>query len=275
MKTTLRCFLVLLLLLVTTDTVAQAQELILYDDFNESKIDPTRWFGTTTDFGAEAVRQIVPVNPPDQTRRELQLAYRGLGRRTSDAGTATTGVRLNFTNPSPITAIRATFRVRKTEAVGCAANPADTLVAARLLGTFFNIGSPIPGSGVNDVFAQIRIQRSSAAPALQVLGRAFRCTDLNCQAGPLIGPDVALGSIDPGTAVTLEIRWEPDSNRFVFRKDTDEGELPYSASDTATPGLEVKGVDVRAFIANCTEEQTSAFMDVRVDDVFVNSAAAP
>lgn len=265
----------LALLLVTATLTAHAQEsLVLYDDFNAHKIDSNKWVGTAADFGAEAVRHIVPVNPPDQTERQLHLAYRGLGRSTSDTGTAITGLRLNFTNPDPITTIRATFKVKEAEAVGCAANPDATIATARLVGTFFNIGVPSPGSGVNDVFAQIRVEQSSALPGLQVRGRAIRCTDPNCQVGPPIGV-VSLGSVLPGSAVTLEIHWDPDNDRFVFRKDAVEGTLLYFVSDTASPGLALKGVDVRTFIENCTGEQTSAFMDVGVDNVFVNSAAAP
>lgn len=274
MRTLFSGFLALLLMKATLTAHAQ-EPLVLYDDFNAHTIDSSKWFGTAADFGAEAVRHIVPVNPPNQTERQLHFTYRGLGRSTSDSGTATTGLRLNFTDPDPITTIRATFKVKEAEAIGCAANPDTTIATARLAGTFFNTSVASPGSGVNDVFAQIRIEQSSALPGLRARGRAFRCTDPNCQAGPPIGPDVDLGSVDKRSAVTLEIRWDPDNDQFVFRKDADEGTLPYTVSDTASPGLVLKGVDVRTFIENCTGEQTSAFMDVLVDNVFVNSAAAP
>lgn len=268
----------LALLLVAAGLPAQAQEpLVLYDDFNARNIDSAKWLGSAVDFtGAEAVREIVPVNPPDQTERQLHLAYRSLGRPTSNAGTERSGLRLNFVDPNPITAIKATIQVGEAEAVGCGANPGVTLATARLLGTFFNTGpAAIPGSGVNDVFAQIRIERSSSAPGLPVRGRAFRCTDPNCFAGPPVGPDVDLGFVIEGMAVTLEMRWEPDNDRFVFRKDTVEGTVSYTESDTAAPGLALKAVDVRHFIENCIAEQTSASMDIFVDDVLVNLSAAP
>lgn len=75
----------------------------------------------------------------------------------------------------------------------------------------------------------------------------------------------------------LRVQWDRDNHRFIFQRDDDpEVVAPYTLSDTAPPGQQIKFVTVIPDVVNCTATpRPVAFMDASFDDVMVNESTAP
>ncbi len=252
---------------------AQALEsLAPYDDFNAKILDPDRWLGVQEGSHVlEAVRQV-------QSKR-LDLAIRAYGDTNSNSGRHRNIVSLRFADPGSVTAIEAKVMVTSFEVKACPSQSAETLAIARLSGDFFNVLTTIPGSALNDVFAVIDVLRSSASPdssnTLQVRGTVFLCTNPACLATTDLG-SVDLGTVKKGKPVKLFMQWDPDNDRFIFRRDNEPEEfLEYVVSDAASPGRPVQQLSIHTFVANCTTPGPVASMEALFDDVSVNESAAP
>lgn len=260
------------LLMILAGVPVQAVEpLALYDDFNAKSIDASKWSGEQSGRLLEVAREI--------HGNRLRLAARAFGSPSPIPGEFSSRFRLPFTNPAAVTAIEATVAVRKVEATGCPGNPLPTRAQMRLSGFFFNTGTtpPPPDNGTNDVLAFVRIERfsDSADPegVLRVRGILFHCSDPNCNFGAILS-NQNLGSIEVGGRVRLRIQWDPDSDQFIFERD-DQPEVfaPYAVSDVLPPGLQTKRVELAHEVANCSAAGSTAFMEVFVNDVFVNASA--
>ena len=75
----------------------------------------------------------------------------------------------------------------------------------------------------------------------------------------------------------LRVQWDRDNHRFIFQRD-DNAEVfaPYTVSDSAPPGIQVKLLDALHLVPNCTATpRPMAFIEALFDDVMVNASAAP
>lgn len=260
------------------------EPLGMYDNFNTTFIDPDKWLGDETSTSArEIVRRIF--------NRHLQMMLRVSGNMIFDTGSFTDSNRLVFVNPNPIppvpvlpviTAMEATIQVKKVTAVGCAANPVISCARARLRGYFFNVGVPTPGNSLNDVYAEISVQRHSdsiePANVLDVVYTVAQCTSSGCSTtATLFAGD--LGTVLVGTSVRLRVQWDKANHRFEFQRDALTPELAsyFPVSDANPPGFLHKRLDVLGQVPNCLPPapRPVAFMDAAFDNVKVNESAVP
>lgn len=251
---------------------AQALEpLATYDDFSVGFINPDKWFGSESGGnGVDVVRQVV-------TKR-LRLAYRSYADTNIDGGRRSSNLRLNFRNPSAVTAIGATVQVRKFTATHCSSSNSNTSAELRIEGFFFNAGTPTPDSTLDDVRATIRMVRSSdpnSKDPSDVL-RVSAAVDYFSAAGTISLAEVELGTVTKGQAVRLRMVWDPDNDQFIFQRD-DEPPVPapYAGlSDAAPPGSVVKRFALINAVVNCTTEpRPVGSMDVFLDNVETNASA--
>lgn len=242
--------------------------LALYDDFNSGTIDfQNRW--TIRQEGGTA-REIVA--------GKLHLAADVQGSTASNSGNTFDGSFLDFKNPDDVTAIRATVVVNEVTATDCAFNPSAGGARVAIHGTFFNVATPTPGSHVNDMRVEIRILKFSFDPGqtMSIDGFVHICTNVNCSATSN-EQFASLGTITPGTPVTLQVTWDEAGNRFLFQRDSESPvSVTYTESDAASSGAKRKGVFVAGFPENCTSSPpTRGAIDVLIDDVFTNAGAVP
>ncbi len=246
----------------------------LYDNFNARFISPSKWVGGGIGNDVrEIVRQTQPENSPTN-RRRLHLLGRIHGGTSSNSGGGGSSLSLDFARPSRVTAIKATVQVRDFAASKCAANPDNLPVtSAHLSGFFFNTSTPTTGSHKNDVYASIRIARQPNN-TLRVESLVNRY-DALCAAQTSIDFDT-LGTINEDRTTKLQIQWDPDNNRFIFRRNNTRIISRYTASDSDPPGSHGKRIEIQVVAPNCaTRPRPAAFMDTTFDDVFVNQSAAP
>lgn len=257
-------------LLVLVSVPARAQ-LVLYDDFNARFIAPQKWVVNQSgnDSSREYVREI--------QSNSLRMAIRNYGNTNSDSGGRFDGTFLEFPNPDPVTAIQATILVSDFEVTACVNSSTAGGARAELFGDFFNTSTPVPGSHLNDVRANINVVRftNSLDPENILRAQAFmvECTSADCSAGTLLGFQ-DLGPVVRGEPATVAMTWNQIDHSFVFKLgDNPEVVLPYSVSDTAPPGARRKGLLLAGSPPNCTASpRPTAFMEAFFDDVFVNAS---
>lgn len=286
MKTSLKLFFAICSLVTGTTTQA-TPPTAPYDNFNTATtILPAKWFGgeyNAARANRENLRHIV-VSATLSNR--LRLFSRGYGSSGISLGTIYANNTLNFRNPDPITAIKASVWVSGATITGCPGNPDVELshVRARLGGNFFNASAnPIPGNSTNDVNAQIRVLRASnstdPANVLKVQARVFLCQDADCFAGRSIG-SAEMGTVLINQKVTLSLEWNRAGNSFIFRRDAlAPVTLTYTLSDASAPGSNFKNLQAAYFVPNCTSATPpTAVIDAYFDDVYTDPplpAAAP
>jgi hypothetical protein len=261
--------------LILGNVPASALEpLALYDNFNATNLAPNKWVGGGIGSDVrDVVRQTQPVTSSSRNRR-LRLLGRLHGGASSNSGGGGSSISLEFARPAKVTAIKTTVQVKDFAATKCTGNPNAPFAGAHLSGFFFNTSAPTAGSHTNDVFATIRIARRPNN-TLRVESLVNRCDDALCAAQTSIDFDT-LGTITKGQTTKLQIQWDPDNNRFIFRRDNTRIISTYNASDSASPGSHGKRIELQLFAPNCASgPRPAAFMDTTFDDVFVNASAAP
>jgi hypothetical protein len=256
--------------------VQALEPLALYDDFNDALINPRKWFGSELgEDGLDIVREAA--------KRKLRMLAATYGKADSDSGRQRERLRLHFVDPDAVTSIASAVRVAKSRILGCAANAAPTTAEVRIGGSFFNAGTPTPGSRLNDVAAFIEIERHSQADGsagpLRVHAVVRQCTavdvDEDCTESTTLFSQ-NMGGVDVGKKVDLLIQWDAGNNLFLFQRDN-QTIVPYtySVSDAATPGAPGKRLVLSEQVANCTAVPlTGAVMEVFFDNVKVNASAA-
>jgi hypothetical protein len=290
MKLILSCTVVLAVILTGISARAQVEPLVLYDNFNAAskKLDPEKWFGSESysaaDRGLESVRQIK--EEPIYQYMGLNILNRTYGNTDSDSGTSSVYNRVLFRNGGDINSIKATVQVKKVQVTGCTANPNETKALARIGGMFFNIGPRTAGDTTNDVWATIYVSRSSSstdpANVLEIVGEVRLCNNNGCGVSTIIGAQ-DLGTVLLNKKVKLRMTWDPQNDRFIFQKGKDtEVYITYNTAvypESFPPGAGnggAKRLDVAQVVANCASQpQPMGFMDVFVEDVYVNESAAP
>jgi hypothetical protein len=259
--------------------LAQAQSLEpfkSYDRFAEhSLLDPARW----AEF--EQVRQI-----KDDGLRLMQRLWPQTG---SNSGFSSFNYSEHFVNPAAITAIKAKITVKAIEVSSCPSNVAVGDSRARIAGMFFNVGGAVPGSNLNDMYAQLRVIRRSnstdAAGVLRVEGVVVHCKDSICQNALAVGPLIDLGTVSTGKPATVEMQWDKINKQFLFSRDngTNSGSVTYGSynnpdtglpyTDSSPPSLENKNVQTRMILPNCQSgPSVSGMIDAMFDNVSVNNS---
>lgn len=282
MKTTLASAILVSLLLIGIPVLA-AETLTLYDNFNSTLINFTKWTGSVSD-ALEASRSIVF---PVAGDGELLLTARGYGFRTGNLtpfeggeGRGTTN-RLKFRRLAQdvIRAIKATVRFNSALATACTtAGVGATQARFRMHGYFFNDGTGEPGHATGDVFARVEVRRlsnSTVANQLEIRAQVQRCSDPACDFTDVLFNQV-LGTVLVGATSTLLLQWDQVANQFLFQLNANPlVTFTYTLVDTRGPQntFDKKYIGINHFIPNCPAVQTQAFMSVNVDDVFLNTAA--
>ena len=248
---------------------AQALEPFkIYDRFTDKVLDPARW------PDGERVREV-----KGGSQRLMQRTW---GPSSADAGVGAVNWHTNLTNPNNITAIKATITVTSLESNACPSNPDPGDARARIVGSFFSsLPTPLPGSQVWDVIAQVRLIRASnstdPAGLLRVQGLASVCTSADCSGAQTIGNIVDLGTVMVGTPTTVQMQWDKPGKTFYFaREGVGAGTVAYSEPDPSSPGVPFKQVSTRVVIPSClSAPKVSGVVDALFDNVFVNRSAAP
>lgn len=257
-----------------TYTAAAVPGVALYDDFSAPLINPDKWsggeFAANGGILAEGFRGIQLT-----ALRLLSRRYAGTG---SDSGTGFSNMRLDFTNPNLVSAIRAKVQVTNFHVTGCAGNTSPSFTGAQIGGFFFNTGTPTPGNATGDVQAVMDVLRFSnstdAASLLQISASVIQCTSADCTSfNQLPGSPVNLGKVGVGVPVRLFVAWDQPNKQFLFQRGTNAMvAVPYAVSDASGPGNTEKRLQTFAFVANCTTApRPQALMDVNFDHVEVNT----
>lgn len=241
----------------------------LYDRFADRPLDPARW------AEGERVREI-------RGAGVLRLMQRSWGLGGSDAGLHFQSWGSSVSNPDTVTALRARINVTALETHACPSNPALAQARARIGGTFFNTGTPTPGSMLGDAFAQVRLTRfsNSADPqdVLRVQGILSICTSADCNLATTVGNVVDLGTVTIGTPTVVQMQWDQGGKTFYFSRDNGafSGTVAYTQSDTAAPGNPFKHLSTRVDLPNCqSAPPVSALVDAKFDNVQVNQSTVP
>ncbi len=257
-----------MLFVVLASVPAHAAALSLYDDFNGSNLDPTKWVGSEDGSqGREAFRAI--------KSHHLRLGYIGYCDTDSDNSDCISNLALNFTDPDSVNAIQAVFSPLQGATVGCTTNPQPSFAGIELFGFYFNVAAPTAGSHVGDVRARIGVQRSSVssdpAGTLRVSARVVQCTDDTCLNGTeLFGQDMGSIAVDANGAnsTTLSMQWDPLNDQFIFTRDATTVLGPYGVADDFPPGISNKRIHATVDVPSCTAAtRPSALIQAFIDDV--------
>lgn len=269
MKTTRHAIGVLAATLWLAATGVQALEpFAVYDRFDEKPLDAKRWVETER---SRLVRH-----------GGLHLMQRTPGVAAGDAGLTFSNWNANMPASLPVTALRARIRVDAVEPATCAANVSPGQARARIIGSFFNVGTAVPGSQVGDVIAQVRITRfsntSDAPGLLRIQGIASLCTSDDCAFTQTIGNVVDLGTVAVGTPAVVQLQWDAAGNAFFFSRDggAQAGSVGYAYSDAQPPTQPFHQLSTRLDLPNCSSGPiASGMVDARFDNVAVNRSALP
>jgi len=248
----------------------QAQEsknLVTYDKFGHSFIDPSKWSGwpgcpsyPSWFVVRECVREI--------QNGQLRLAVRGYGASDSNQGNQYGPSELYFLDPIPVTTIAANLTVRRSSAAPCSGNAGEGAHAHALLsGSFFNSGS---GDSADDVQAFLIFDHDATYPDGTLVVDAFLFWQ-----GQFFG-GVDLGTTNVGDRVIAQLEWDQANHRFVASwtkvgsGSVTKASMPYTMPDTTPPAYPFKLLGVRTFSPNCIDTRTFADMEATFDNVMIN-----
>lgn len=286
---------IIFLLVCLVGISAQAKNSwVLYDDFNSEFMDVERWtssdsrgagvilletvrelHGNRLHLAARAYGNTVPISPPPNP-----VPF--MGNRPGD-------VKAGFGLTQVFKSLKVSVKVNEAQATGCPDfNATPTTARARLIGFYFNATkpTPTPGNRIDDVLAQVRIQRSSNSTAkpqiLEVWVDVVRCTDATCGNVSNDGlPPVQLGYINLGQWATIQIDW--DGVRYFNVKFDKEPAAIIDVLGPKNPGAPVwtinpvsspwNGLEVsNRLAANCpANERAMGYVEAEFDNLFVRS----
>jgi hypothetical protein len=255
---------VLLLALAGRAQVSRsAPKPVLYDDFSERFLDPTKWIPASSCFAGgdlqlECVREI--------QNKKLRLALRNFGARDSNSGFQFGTHRLFFANPASITSIRADIIYRDSSEIGCPDNTSGFGAGTSINGNFFNVGSGDPN---DDIGAHLAFGHNLFDPPGQVnvfgqLSQGFNFFVF-----------FPFGTTRMGSPVRAVLSWDQPNHQFLVNvTDLETGQvisgaMPYSAPDTTPAAAPYRSFDISTFPNNCIANPTAVFMDALYDNVLV------
>lgn len=255
---------------------AGAQTWVAYDDFSTStSLSSTRWSG---DDGRQAAGLRL------ESRRaivggQLRLEGRSVGDNVRSEGLSQTRNAVVFTNSPDITAMKATVTMRTGSIGSCAGNTTSTgQTRARLFGFFFNAGTPVIGSFMNETFAGIQVARNSnstdAAGVYRVSAFIGICTDDNCVNSKTLSFQETLTNVALNQPVELSVAWDRTANAFKFTTNGVLTTLGYTVSDARASTTPTKRMEVSSNIQQCAGSRVSASVGADFDNVQTNSLAS-
>lgn len=260
-----------LVLLAFTFSKASVTQLVLYDNFQAKRIDPSKWIGWQffDPDVREAVRQLVG----EEENRRLHLSLTAYSATTDNLGGSGGEFGLAFPVPNAVTEASFTVVVQDAVAVGCTGNPSGQVVTdAELRGNFFNMESS-PTSQIGDIVAVIGISRTptDVGGALTVAGFYTRCDNDVCSSQTPLDYRV-LGFVHPGDVSKLRIKWDQPNHRFVFQlNDQAEVVSPYTVSDTTPAVFSYKSIELARVVDHCTTTpRPFTSIDAFFSNVYVN-----
>ena len=283
MKRTVFCSVVACMLLI--GSLAGAQTLVLYDNFEGKTLDPDKWLGSGDTGSGMTTLELSRLIKNDAVLKSkaLSLSSRCYVNTGSDSGVSTAHNGIVFADGGDIEAIEATVLVKKIQLPECSSRsdvqPFDTFVRLRIGGTFFNAGPRTPGSYLNDIFAWIGVGLATPGDnTLHAYARVMRCDDSNCNDTTWIGYEdpYDLGTVTLNTKVKLRVTWDPDNDRFIFQKGNAAAlYISYAGySDTLAPGASNGGnkrLQIQNILPNCTDEpRLFGYIDASIDNVKTN-----
>jgi len=281
MKSTVICLVAVGLFLI--GSVAGAQTLVTYDNFEGKTLNPEKWTGIGSTDSGMATLELTRLIKNDAVLNSKAL---NLSNRTyvneSISGTSSAHNGIVFVDGSGINTIEATVLVKKIQLPVCISRddiqPFDTFVRLRIGGTFFNTGGA-PNSYLNDVFAWIGVGLATPGDnTLHAYARAMRCDDSNCNTTTSIGGDdpVDLGTVTLNKRVKLRITCDLDRDQFIFQNGkTPPVAISYSGySDVLPPNASnggMKRLQIQNILPNCTDEpRLFGYIDASFDNIKVN-----
>jgi hypothetical protein len=240
--------------------------LVLYDDFNGPRIDPTKWNDWMGSVSMrEVVREISPSYQGQGNNGRLRLFQRAYSERFSDTGATYGGLGLQFTNPTVIREVSFDIAVTTATVSGCQGNPsAGSTAWTGFVGRFFNSGS---GNGDDDVMGDIGLFREST----DLAGAPLR-VQATLSSGAGYYDSRTLGYVALGQTAKLHLKWDPVNHQFVFQLNRDPVvPIGYGFSDTNPAAVPFKEFYASRGVPNCTTTPLgSAVMDTYFDNVYVN-----
>lgn len=260
-------------LLVIGFPVISAAQLVPYDDFNGTRINPEKWHGVEGSGGqfsgpnTEIGRRIMA--------NALELHLTSYGGTSSDSGTAAAGNnRLRVNNPGSVTALQADVAVMESQRQDCPANGTPTRTRTMLNGAFFNDGgSTGPDDRTGDVVARIDKQGDRAGQIIAAV--ILRCNDPECDTTTTLNFHIFATKWTLGTTDTLKLEWDEFNDRFravvnpgSAKQET--ADLPYSVSDTNPPAFAFKELRIQNQVANCTADRMRSSIKARFNNVMTN-----
>ncbi len=259
------------LLLLPLVSVAQQQmgSIQLYDNFNSTWIDPTKWAAIPTCSATPFLDTTASLNLVDCIRAiqggSLRLMVKAYGHIDSDTDRQFGPSELYFASPNAINTISVTVKIHRSAPIPCPSNSTPSFGQVLIGGNYFNTGT---GDPRDDVAVLYFIERDATAAKGTIHAGAVLSSQ-NSFYGY-----VDLGIHNLSDVLNAAVSWDQPNHHFSFRlahsRDIRAGELSYSASDTTPPVAPMKLLAARAFVPNCTTQLTSADMDVLFDDVYTN-----
>ena len=260
--------LVLLTIVLSKAAVAQ---LVLYDNFNSKRIDPSKWTGEpSSPSGSDIDRREVAVELVGGGNRRLHLLETVYSATTDDNGMGGSGFGLGFAAPGKVTAVSFTLAVNQETSLGC---PNSTAFGdAGFFGDYFNPTGGQDGQ-TGDIVASIGISRFStdSGTSLDVNGSVSQCADSKCNNQTTLSFE-DFGLVELGSTNMLSVRWDQPDHQFVFRVNNNPPvPVKYTIPDGFSPGLADRSFFVFGSVPHCTTKpRPFASVDALFDDVYVN-----
>ncbi|MBN8487271.1 MAG: hypothetical protein J0M20_06040 [Burkholderiales bacterium] len=260
-------------LLAAAPSFAALETLVDYDQFVgvDGDIDRNLWGPT---YGP--VEQIRLINANGQ----LELGQRVLAKGSTSTGAVANSYGVNFYAPATVKDIVATITVVGAWIANCGANTDTGFTAARIAGSFFNDGGVTANSQLNDVIAQVRMERLSTSTAADgttdVVARVDKCTSADCSTTTQLFRSVLQAGVPVDTPVRVYMRWDQAAKKFLFKKGTDAYRTyTYTMVDTVAPSVAFKGLQNRTKVENCATSGANRSGGSRAlfDNVWVNASA--
>jgi hypothetical protein len=261
-------------MIATAPAFAALETLVDYDQFVsvDGDIDRNLWGPS---YGP--VEQIRLIN----TSGQLELGQRVLAKGSTNVGSVANTYGLNFYAPSAVKEISAIIKVIGAWISPCAANTDTGFTSARIAGSFFNDGGVTAGSQLNDIIAQVRLERLASSTAAEgttdVVARVDKCTNADCSTTTQLYRGVLQAGLPVNTAVRVYLRWDQAAKKFYFKKGSDAYlTYTYTVADTVAPSVAFKGLQNRTKIENCVATESWARNGgsrAVFDGVMVNASA--
>jgi hypothetical protein len=264
--------------LATCADGSQAQ-LVLYDNFAATQIDPTKWRGNEGFFAGD--------NPNAEAQRhiasgKLRVVLTTHGGTLTNTSTQTGRNGLKFPHPNPITTIQTTVHVKSATVQDCPANSSSSVARAQISGFFFNDGSSLNGDdATGDVRAEFHKQQTSTG-AKEFVAFVLRCNDFDCFSSTTVATETFNTTWEVGETDTMQLTWEPAKDRFRFKVipstgPTEEKILSYTglADDSPPQDSDVKRIGIANNAENCSTGPVEVSMEAHFDNVKLNTDAVP